>query len=114
MSGVYKFVEYPELSQLFSRAETPSLEEKTRLMFWIIGQMRTREHEWLQYKSGALDEETWMSSRDVTYFVLGTERARELWALCSPYFNQEFTAMVARMIDGVPPIDFWERLEAVK
>jgi hypothetical protein len=113
MSGVYKFVEYPELSRLFSQAETPTLEEKTRLMFWIIGQMRTREHEWLQYKSGALDEETWMSSRDVTYFVLGTERARALWALCSPYFNQQFTAMVARMIDAVPPSDFWERLEAV-
>jgi len=114
MSGVYKFVEYPELARLFSQAETPTLEEKTRLMFWIIGQTRTRKHEWPQYESGALDEETWHSTRDVTYFVLGTERARALWALCSPYFNTEFAAMVAGMIEAVPPIDFWERVEAVK
>jgi hypothetical protein len=114
MSAVLMFVDHPELARLFSQAETPTLEEKAKLMFWMIGQMRTREHEWLQFKNGALDEETWLSARDVTYFILGTERARELWALCSPYYNQEFAAMVAGMIEAVPPIDFWERLEAVK
>lgn len=111
--GVYKFVEYPELGRLFSQAETPTREEKTRLLFWMIGQMRAREHEWLQYRTGALDEETWISYRDVIYFLLGTERARELWNLCSPYFNQDFVAMVSTMIDGVPEIDFWSKLEQV-
>ena len=57
-NGVYKFVEHPELGNLFSQTETPSFAEKTKLLFWIIGQMRAREHEWLQYRSGALDEET--------------------------------------------------------
>ena len=76
--GVYKLVEHPEMGRLFSQKETPSFSEKTKLNFWLIGQMRAREHEWLQYRSGALDEETWLSYRDVIYFVLGTERAREL------------------------------------
>lgn len=112
-SGVYKFVEHPELGRLFSQSETPTLVEKSRLMFWIIGQMRTREHEWLQYCVGALDEAAWKSTRDVIYFVLGTQRARALWALCSPYFNEEFVAEVATMMQGVPEIDFWEKLEQV-
>lgn len=111
--GVYKFVEYPELGRLFSQTETPTAEEKTKLIFWMIGQLRAREHEWLQYRAGALDEETWISYRDVIYFLLGTRRARELWGLCSPYFNQDFVAMVSKMIDGVPEIDFWEKLERV-
>jgi hypothetical protein len=112
--GVYKFVEHPELGRLFHQEETPTAEEKVKLQFWLIGQMRAREHEWLQYRSGALDEETWISYRGVIYFLLGTERARELWALCSQYFNPDYTRMVAGMMDGIPTTDFWERLEAVQ
>jgi len=112
-SGVYKFVEHPELGRIFAQEEPPTAEEKVRLQFWMIGQMRAREHEWLQYRSGALDEETWMSYRGVIYFILGTPRARALWDLCSPYFNVDYVAMVAKMMDGVPPTDFWDQLEAV-
>ena len=64
-------------------------------MFWIIAQMRAREHEWLQYEAGALDGDAWLSYRDVIYFILGTSRARELWALCSIYFHKDFVKMVA-------------------
>jgi hypothetical protein len=112
-NGVYKFVEHPELGRLFSQKETPSFAEKTKLNFWIIGQMRAREHEWLQYRSGALDEETWLSYREVIYFLLGTERARELWDVCSPYFNSDYAEMVDKMMEGLPQIDYWEKLEAV-
>jgi len=112
-NGVYKFVEYPELGRLFTQTETPSFAEKTKLIFWIIGQMRAREHEWLQYRSGALDEETWLSYHGVIYFLLGTERARALWRLCSQYFNPDYAEMVGKMIDEVPDIDFWKKLEAV-
>ena len=112
-NGVYKFVEHPELGLLFSREETPSFVDKTKLQFWIIGQMRAREHEWLQYRSGALDEETWLSYRGVIYFLLGTERAREHWDLCSPFFNSDYVEMVGKMMEGVPNIDFWEKLDAI-
>jgi len=113
-NGVYMFVEHAELGRLFSQKETPGFADKTRLQFWIVGQMRAREHEWLQYRSGALDEETWLSYRDVIFFLLGTERARELWGLCTPFFNAEYVEMVTTMMEGVPPIDFWEKLDAVR
>ena len=113
-TGVYKFVEFPELGHLFSQRETPSFEEKTKLIFWMIGQMRAREHEWLQYKSGAMDKESWETYRGVIYFVLGTERSRELWGLCSGYFNAEFVEVVRSMIGESPPINFWDGLEEVR
>jgi hypothetical protein len=71
------------------------------------------EHPELQFKSGALDEEMWLSYRDVIYFVLGTQRTRALWELCSIYFNPEFVAMIHEMINDVPETDFWQKLESV-
>jgi len=45
---------------------------------------------------------------------LGTERARALWNMCSPFFNPDYAEMVDKMIGEVPCIDFWEVLETVK
>ncbi|WDI32176.1 hypothetical protein PUV54_03090 [Hyphococcus flavus] len=109
--GVYKFVEFPELGRIASQTETPSFEEKTKLVFWMIGQMRAREYEWLQYKSGAMTKEAWETYRGVIYFVLGTARNRALWELCKSYFNAEFVASVNDMMCDVPQIEFWEQLE---
>jgi len=109
--GVYKFVEFPDLGRIASQTETPSFEEKTKLVFWMIGQMRAREYEWLQYKSGAMTKEAWETYRGVIYFVLGTARNRELWELCKNYFNAEFVASVNDMMGDVPQIEFWEQLE---
>lgn len=113
-TGVYKFVEFPELGRILSQAETPSFEEKTKVIFWMIGQMRAREYEWLQYKSGAMDKESWETYRGVIYFVLGTERARALWGLTAGYFNAGFAAMVEEMVREVPPIEYWSELQAIK
>ncbi len=110
-TGVYKFVEFPAIARSFSQQETPSFEEKTQMYFWIIGQMRAREYEWLQYKSGAMTKESWETYRDVIFFVLGTPRSRAAWELCKDYFNAGFVAMVADMVKDAPVIDIWDRLE---
>lgn len=113
-TGVYKFVDFPGLGRIFSQAETPSFEEKTRLFFWMIGQMRAREYEWLQYQNGAITKESWETYRGVIFFVLGTARGRALWDVCRTYFNPGFVAVVDAMVEGVPEIDLWDRLEAVE
>lgn len=110
---IYKFVDFPELGRLFSQTEQPGFEEKTRLLFWIIGAMRNREHAWLQYRAGASDEETWMSYRGVIYFLLGTERGLALWELCRPFFNSDFVNMVGEMMADAPPLLLWDKLEEV-
>ncbi|KJS27611.1 MAG: hypothetical protein VR75_02330 [Hyphomonadaceae bacterium BRH_c29] len=113
-TGVYKFVEFPELGRILSQVETPSFEEKTKAIFWMIGQMRAREYEWLQYKAGAMDKEPWESYRGVIYFVLGTERGRAFWDLTSAYFNSGFTKMVTEMMADMPTIDYWDKLQDIK
>ena len=113
-TGVYKFVDFPELGRIFSQTETPSFEEKTKLFFWIIGQMRAREYEWLQHQNGAITKESWETYQGVIYFVLGTPRGRALWQLCRGYFNAGFADMVDGMVNDTPPIDLWDQLQAVE
>lgn len=113
-TGVYKFVDFPELGRIFSQTELPSFEEKTKLFFWMIGQMRAREYEWLQYRNGAITKESWETYSGVIFFVLGTERGRALWEVCQDYFNPGFVEMVAAMMKDVPPIDLWDRLQAIQ
>ncbi|MEM9837584.1 MAG: hypothetical protein AAF830_00370 [Pseudomonadota bacterium] len=113
-TGVYKFVDFPELGRIFSQTEPPSLEEKTKLLFWMIGQMRAREYEWLQYQNGAITKESWETYRGVIYFVLGTERSQALWTLCQGYFNPGFVEMVAGMMKDAPPTDLWDQLQAIR
>ncbi|MBT5558915.1 MAG: hypothetical protein HOJ88_03410 [Proteobacteria bacterium] len=112
-NNIAQFLEHPELGRIMSSQETPSFEEKTQLAFWIVSVMRAREHEWLQYKEGSLDEEAWLSYRGVIYFALGTERARNLWATSAPFFNSGFVEMVEQLIKDSPPIKYWDQMERV-
>lgn len=111
--GVVQFIDNPQLGRILSQKESPSLEAKTQMIFWIIASMRAREHEWLQYTNGSLDEQDWISYRSVIYFVLGTSRARALWQLCRDYFNPDFAEMVDEMMKDAPEIDFWEKVAAL-
>jgi len=113
-TGVYKFVEFPELGRIASQPKTPTLDEKTQLFFWMIGQLRAREFEYLQYKSGAMTQEAWETYRGVIYFVLGTPRNQALWALCKGYFNADFVQMADGMVKDVPPISLWDELSEIK
>lgn len=47
------------------------------------------------------------------FFLLGTKRARDLWAVGNPNINQEFVKMVKQMIPEVQEIDFWDRLDTI-
>ena len=113
LSLVSILIEYPAIGKAYSQAETPSFEEKTQLVFWIIGQLRAREHEYMQYKSGVLDEAAWESYRGVIYFVLGTPRARQMWGQIRSYFNPEFSQVVDTMISHAEPVDFWKQLDGI-
>ena len=113
-TGVYKFVELPELGRIASQSETPTFEEKTRLLFWMIGQLRAREFEYLQYKSGAMTQDAWETYRGVIFFVLGTPRTRAFWPLCQVYFNRDFVDMVDDMICDTTPIQLWDELSAIQ
>ena len=113
-TGVYKFVEFPDLGRIASQLEKPTFDEKTQLFFWMIGQLRAREFEYLQYKSGAMTKDSWETYRGVIFFVLGTPRTRALWPLCKVYFNKGFADIVDDMIRDMPAIRFWDELSEIQ
>lgn len=84
-------------------------------VLWIIN-MRNREHEWLQYNDGILDEVTWLSYLGILHFTLGSERRRAWWNVAKNAFNPEFVKMVDQFVGDPPQSDLmdeyfgaWER-----
>ena len=60
---------------------------------------RTRENYWLQYRSGALDHETWESYRSVLVEVIQNgERYRKVWSMFSDRFDPGFVDEVNRYL----------------
>jgi hypothetical protein len=112
-NNIYKFIEHPGLAESFWTGEELGRDEKARLAFFIIVSLRAREHEYFQYKAGVLDEVTWMSYRNVIFFVLGTERARSIWSIIAPFYDSEFAKMVEELISSAPLLEFWQQLEAI-
>lgn len=110
---IYKFIDHPDLARTFAGKAPVTEDEKTRMNFWIVASLRAREFEWTQFNAGALDEETWSSYSKVIYFILGTERARQYWAACSVFFSPSFVEYVEEMIKEAPPVDYWDRIEAI-
>jgi len=91
-----------------------SAPEVARALKLRNAQVSGRTFEWLQYKAGAMNKESWETYRGVISFVFGTERARALRGLTSGYFNPGFTEMVAGMITDMPPVDYWDQLQDIK
>jgi hypothetical protein len=110
---IYQFIEHPDLARTFAGKLAVTEEEKTRMNFWIIASLRAREFEWIQYKAGALDEEDWLAYRNVIYFTLGTERARQYWNACKQFFNPSFSEHVDGMLEDAPFNDYWESIEHI-
>ena len=70
--------------------------------------MRNREHEWFQYRDGILDEETWLTQRNVIQLVLSSKRHRMWWNKIKMAYDPNFVKMVDLYIGEVPENDIWE------
>ena len=74
--------------------------EAYRLGEWITAAMNARQNEFVQYRLGLLDEQTWASLENVIEVLLGYDWAREWWSINrNALFNQEFVVHVDRIID---------------
>ena len=60
-------------------AEELSTTDQYRLSIIFIVDLRNREFEYAQYLNGVLDEQSWLSYRDVLLFNLSTLRGRKWW-----------------------------------
>jgi len=77
-------------------------------VLWLIN-MRLREHEWIQYKDGILDERTWLSYREIIRITLSSKRQRTWWSKSKRLFDPDFVDLVDRFIAETPESDVWDR-----
>ena len=96
---VYKgFIDIPSIHQSFTKAELTET-EWVQLAGWLLAAMRQREYEWLQMRSGVIDEEIWAAYREVIRIHLGTARTKKWWDEVGRLpFHPEFNEMVDTLL----------------
>ena len=98
MQELSSLVEYPDIWRGFSGQELD--DESIRLNNWLIAFARAREHEWFQFKHGALDQASWESYSFAIPIVLSSNRARDWWDSMKPGFDKEFVQRVDQLLQN--------------
>ncbi len=103
-------IEYAEVFEALAKPEPLSFVNQYRFnMIWVMN-MRNREHEYLQYKAGVLDEAAWLSYREIIGISFDSERRRKWWtSVGNQFFNPEFRQMVNEIIRDIPMNDTFTR-----
>ena len=96
MSHIHAGVNNPNLNLSMTKPELTDL-EKSQLNDFLISFFRMREHDWIQYKNGALDEVTWESYLNSIRSVLSYSRTRTWWSNART-FDQTFMSQVDQLI----------------
>jgi squalene cyclase len=103
---------YLDNLDLFAKLAGPEkLSSQDQIRFsvlWLIN-MRNREHEWFQFRDGILDEETWMSYREIMRLTLSSQRHRTWWKTAKAAFDSEFVKVVDQFISNIPESDIWDK-----
>lgn len=97
----------PELHLLrYKQALTD--DEKVRLSAYWITFVRLRDNNWLQYKNGVMDAETWSTYRSSIIGSRGSARGRTWWrnyAMNRRAFDSGFTSMVNELLASAPVLE---------
>ena len=72
-------IHFPEVFARYVSREPLSPEDQLRLSFMFALDLRNREFEYFQYVNGLLDEETWMSYRQVILINHSSKLGRKWW-----------------------------------
>lgn len=113
---IFKAIDYPEIQLSLADANEPSSEAKIRLSNWLNAVLRAREHEWLQFRNGVLDADTWNSYKQVIpTILLGTGRARDWWSnFGHGQFHPAFCQLVNELLREHPHSDYLTKVLAIK
>lgn len=93
-------VEYPEANARAKEERSPVDEARSQAI--VLKVLRVREFEWLQYKSGILDEASWRSYMAPMRSLFANRRARDVLKLYTG--DPEFKAYLNNWLDkGADP-----------
>ena len=78
-------------------------EELSQLESWLIELVRTREHQWFQYRDGLLDEQIWEAYLTAVPVVLSYPITRTWWNFVkNDYFDHDFVQAMDERLREVP------------
>lgn len=104
-------LEHHDIFRKLGEKETFSQADQYRLSFTFAIDLRNREFEYFQYKSGSLDEDTWKSYKDLILMNHATERGRIWWdKVGRDIVNPAFAEMIDKMLADNPDNGTWESL----
>ncbi|MEE4210348.1 MAG: hypothetical protein V2I43_13915 [Parvularcula sp.] len=72
------FIDHAIDPHLIGDADELTPEDERRITWMVVKALRVREFAWHQYKSGALDEQTWQSYMEPVPGIFSSERARSV------------------------------------
>ena len=100
---VDQIIDHPEIEISFTAPEL-TLEEQIKLENFLVGLLRSREHQWFQFQSGQLDEQSWASYQSALTIILSYSRTRTWFENIhkADAFDSDFMAATARMLETVP------------
>ena len=102
-------LENVDIFQKLGQKEPLSAEDQYRLSFIYIVDLRNREFEYFQYENGLLDEETWVSYRNILVFNHSTPRGRAWWEKVGrTIVHPDFAAMIDEILAESPIIDIYD------
>jgi hypothetical protein len=89
---------YPEIWRGFTGEQLS--DENVRVNMWLTSSLRSREHEWLQYQSGALDKVAWEAFSMAIPLVLSSQHARAWWDATKPIYEVQFAQRVDELLEA--------------
>ena len=103
MSFTQMTVEHPKLISLLTKEEM-SKDEKTQLYMFLVGFLRLRERDWLQYLSGVLDERTWRTYEGSIIGTFQYVNSRKWWnhIAATDFYDAEFKHHLNVLLKDIP------------
>lgn len=104
-------LDHHDIFQKMAQPEKLSQVDQYRLSFIFAIDIRNREFEYFEYLSGAIDENTWKSYKDLILMNHTTKRGRNWWEKVGrELVNLKFCEMVDQMLEDHPTTELWNVL----
>ena len=105
-----------ELANILFFKESPlSLEQRSKLNFFLTSAMRQRELEWHQYLDGIISEDVYKAYHGVITIHLGQQKTRDWWNKVGKLaFDSKFVTEVDALLEATPLISGFEGLKTLE
>jgi len=104
MELIHQLIDYPMLFTERSGDAELTDEDLVRLHANLLGFIRSRENQWLQYQNGVIDERSWRTYQSAIPGVLSSDFMRSWWRnrTARGDFDDGFVAAVNKILDENP------------